>query len=234
MQGLWLAIQRGFLRFVDPLVEWVVAKRPNPNTLTTVGTACACVAGCIFASGHISLAGWVLGLTAIFDLLDGTVARRTGQATVFGAFYDSTLDRVADGFLFGGLVFFYASATPHHSLVMVAVTLAGLLGTFITSYARSRAETLGVTMKGVGMMERAERITLLSAPQAFFGLALDGWVLKGVVTLLSVTAVITAVQRINHVAVVTGGTPLPGGRTTPEPVKPDPREPAAPAAAGAP
>ncbi|MBX9927578.1 MAG: CDP-alcohol phosphatidyltransferase family protein [Gemmatimonadaceae bacterium] len=208
-KSVWAATEQGFRRVIAPLSDYLVARRVNPNVLTTVGTLCACTAGIIFATGHISIAGWTLGLTATMDFFDGEVARRTGQSTVFGAFYDSTLDRIADGFVLGGLTFFYASNTVHHSLVMVVILLAGLLGTFVTSYTRSRAETLGVPMKGVGMMERAERIVLLSAPQAFFGLALNGWVLRVIITFLCVAAVITAGQRILHVARVTGGTPLP-------------------------
>lgn len=197
---LWHAIKAGYLRLIEPVVEWFIRHRVSPNVITTVGTACACLAGVIFASGHISIAGWTLGILAFFDVVDGTVARRTGTSTVFGAFYDSTLDRVADGFLFGGLIFFYASNTVHHSLGMVTVAMTGLLATFLTSYTRARAEALGIEMKGVGIMERPERIALLAAPQAFFGLALDGWILKSVVTLLAVTAVITFFQRIQHVA----------------------------------
>src|SRR5690349_18436961 len=85
---------------------------------------------------------------------------------------------------------------------MVVVTLLGIVGTFLTSYTRARAESLGIDAK-VGMMQRPERVTLLSAPQAFFGLALDGWVLMLIVALLSVTAWITAVQRILYVRAVT-------------------------------
>jgi CDP-diacylglycerol--glycerol-3-phosphate 3-phosphatidyltransferase len=81
---------------------------------------------------------------------------------------------------------------------MVMVTLAALIATFLTSYTRARAEGLGVDAK-VGMLQRAERITLLSAPQAFFGLALNGWILAGIVSLLAVTAWITVFQRINFV-----------------------------------
>ena len=137
----------------------------------------------------------MLGLTAFFDVLDGTVARRTGQATDFGAFYDSTLDRIADGAVLGGLTLFWSTNGPYHSVPMVAVSLAALIGTFLTSYTRSRAELIGVDAK-VGWMQRPERVVLLSAPQAFFGLALGGWVLGGVVTLLAVTAWITAIQRM--------------------------------------
>ncbi|HYW30751.1 MAG TPA: CDP-alcohol phosphatidyltransferase family protein [Gemmatimonas sp.] len=198
MQALWGAIQRGYLRVIEPVADWLVRRRVHPNTITTVGTICTLVAGGIFASGHIRTAGWFLGLTALFDVLDGTVARRTGRSSTFGAFYDSTLDRVADGALMGGLVVFYATSQRYGSNVLLVITLLGLIGAFLTSYTRARAESLGIDAK-VGMLQRPERITLLSAPQAFFGLALDGWVLAFIVTLLSVTAWITAVQRIQFV-----------------------------------
>jgi CDP-diacylglycerol--glycerol-3-phosphate 3-phosphatidyltransferase len=195
LQALWGQIQRGYLRVIAPVGDFLVRHRVNPNTITTVGTVCTVVAGVVYATGHIRTAGWILGLTALFDVLDGTVARRTGRSTVFGAFYDSTLDRVSDGVVLGGLAVFYAANPVHRSVPLLVVTLLGIIGTFLTSYTRARAESLGIDAK-VGMVQRPERVTLLSAPQAFFGLALDGWVLAGIVTLLSVTAWITAVQRI--------------------------------------
>lgn len=210
MKRLWDAIVRGYLKLIAPVADWMVAKRVNPNTITTVGTLCSMTAGAIYASGHIRTAGWVFGLTALFDVLDGTVARRTGRSTVFGAFYDSTLDRVADGAILGGLTIFFARNDVHHSIPplmgtpMVAVLLLGIIGTFLTSYTRARAESLGIDAK-VGILQRPERVTLLSAPQAFFGLALDGWVLIAICILLSVTAWITAVQRIVYVYRVTKG-----------------------------
>jgi CDP-diacylglycerol--glycerol-3-phosphate 3-phosphatidyltransferase len=140
----------------------------------------------------------VLGLTAIFDVLDGIVARRTGRETKFGAFYDSTLDRVSDGAVLAGLTVFYATDTARHSVPMVVVCLAAIMGTFLTSYTRARADALGIDAK-VGLIQRAERVVLLSAPQAFFGLAFDGLVLKAIVILLAVTSWITAVQRIAFV-----------------------------------
>lgn len=198
MHALWRSIQTGYLRVIEPVADWLVRRRIHPNTITTFGTFCTVVAGAIFATGHIRTGGWFLGLTALFDVLDGTVARRTGTSTVFGAFYDSTLDRVADGALLGGLVIFYATSPRYGNNYLLVITLAGLVGTFLTSYTRARAEGLGVDAK-VGLLQRPERITLLSAPQAFFGLALDGWVLAFIVTLLSVTAWVTAVQRIQFV-----------------------------------
>ena len=208
MMRLWLWIQAGYLRIIDPVADWLVARRVRPNTITTIGTLCTIATGAIFASGHIRAGGWFFGLTALFDVLDGTVARRTGTSTTFGAFYDSTLDRVADGAVLGGLAIFFARNSTLHGVPvwagtpMVAMTIFGIVGTFLTSYTRARAESLGLDAK-VGIMQRPERVTLLSAPQAFFGLALDGYVLMGIVTLLTVTAWITACQRIAYVHKVT-------------------------------
>jgi CDP-diacylglycerol--glycerol-3-phosphate 3-phosphatidyltransferase len=202
MKNLWQAIQAGYLRVIAPIADLLVRKRVSPNVITTVGTLCSMAGGVIYATGHIRTAGWFLGLTALFDVLDGTVARRTGRSTTFGAFYDSTLDRVADGFVLGGLAVFYATSAIHRSVPMVAVTVIGLIGTFLVSYTRARAEALGIDAK-VGIMQRPERVVLLSAPQAFFGLALDGWVLSAIVVLLTVTAWITAFQRIAYVHKIT-------------------------------
>ena len=212
MVKLWEDVQRGYLRVIAPVADWMVKRRINPNSITTVGTLCSMTAAVIYASGHISIAGWVLGLTAIFDVLDGTVARRTGRSTVFGAFYDSTLDRVADGAVLGGLTVFLApndvrlSVPNWTSTPMVGVLLMGIIGTFLTSYTRARAESLGIDAK-VGILQRPERVVLLSAPQAFFGLALNGWVLIFICILLSVTAWITAIQRIAFVYRVTRDMP---------------------------
>ena len=186
---------KGYLRLIEPVADLLVRLRISPNALTTVGTLCTVAGGLAFATGHIRTAGWIIGVTAIFDVLDGTVARRTGRTTVFGAFYDSTLDRVADGALLGGLAWFYATSPAYRSEPMLAVAMLGVVGTFLVSYTRARAEALGIDAK-VGVMQRPERVTLLSAPQAFFGLALGGWVLAAVVITLAVTAWITAVQRI--------------------------------------
>jgi len=159
----------------------------------------------MFSLGWIRTAGWTLGILAFFDVVDGAVARRTGTATEFGSFYDATLDRVADGAMLGGIMLFYAwHRVPRQDLMLVA-SLVALVATFLTSYTRSRAELLGIGMRGVGWMERPERITLLAAPQAFFGRALGGWVMDGVVLLLATTAVMTFAQRVAHVARETEG-----------------------------
>lgn len=219
MTALWEWIKTGYLRIIDPLVTWLVRRRVTPNVITTVGTLTYVVGGVIYASGHIRTAGWWLGLTAVFDVLDGKVARATGRTTIFGAFYDSTLDRVADGAVLGGLaVFFARNATlqlvpPWAGTPMVIVSILGIVGAFLTSYTRARAESLGIDAK-VGMMQRPERVTLLSAPQAFFGLAFGGYALMLIVTLLAVTSWITVVQRMAYVYRVT--LPIDRGETPAE------------------
>ncbi len=198
MQSLYGLVVKGYLRLIEPIAGFLVRRGVSPNSITTVGTLCTLAGGALYALGHIMTAGWVIGLTALFDVLDGTVARRTGKSTVFGAFYDSTLDRVADGGVMAGLTIFYATSPVHHNIYMVVVCLLGIIGTFLISYTRARAEALGIDAK-VGLMQRPERVILLSAPQALFGLFWSGWVLMGIIVLLAVTAWITAVQRIAFV-----------------------------------
>lgn len=189
----WL--KNGYLRVIDPVANWLIRRQIHPNTITIAGTVCTVAGGVIYGTGHISVGGWFLGLTALTDVLDGTVARRTGRTSVFGAFLDSTLDRLADGAVLGGLAVFYALNPVHRSVPMVVVCLLGLIGSFLTSYTRARAESLGLDAK-VGVLQRPERVVLLSAPQAFFGLALHGWVLAVIIIILAVTAWITVVQRM--------------------------------------
>src|SRR3981081_3776494 len=191
-------LKKGFLRAIDPAVGFLARHNVSPNTITTVGTLLTMPACVVDPAGHIRTAGWLMSVTAVFDVIDGQVARRTGKSTVFGAFYDSTLDRVADGALMAGLTVFYMTNPVHYNIYMVVVCLVGIIGTFLVSYTRARAESLGIDAK-VGVMQRPERIVLLSAPQALFGLFWNGWVLMAIIILLSVTSWITAVQRIAFV-----------------------------------
>jgi CDP-diacylglycerol---glycerol-3-phosphate 3-phosphatidyltransferase len=192
----WL--KNGYLKVIDPVANWLVRRGVHPNTITIIGTICTVAGGVIYAMGHISTGGWFLGATALFDVLDGTVARRSNKSSTFGAFLDSSLDRVADGAVLSGLAVFYALNPVHHNVPMMAVCLLGLIGAYMTSYIRARAEALGLDAK-VGMLQRPERVVLLSVPQAFFGLALNGWVLGVIIVILTVTAWITVVQRVHFV-----------------------------------
>src|SRR5688572_8622906 len=189
------------LRALSPVVDFLIERGVSPNAITTFGTVATIIGGGFYARGHIVLAGWIVGLSAICDMIDGHVARRSGRTSVFGAFYDSTLDRIADGAVLGGLAIFFARNGVHHAIPnsmstpMVSVILLGIIGSFLTSYTRARAEGLGIDAK-VGILQRPERIFLLAAPQAFFGLAFGGWVLITICILLTVTAWITVIQRV--------------------------------------
>lgn len=192
----WL--KNGYLRLMDPIADWLVRRRVHPNTITIGGTVLTIAGGVLYATGHIMSGGWLIGLTALTDVLDGMVARRSNTTSDFGAFLDSTLDRVADGAVLGGLLVFYAINPVHHSVPMMVVCILAIVGAFLTSYTRARAEALGMDAK-VGMLQRPERVVLLSAPQAFFGLTLNGWVLAIIIILLTITAWITVLQRILYV-----------------------------------
>lgn len=202
----WL--KNGYLRLMEPLADWLVRRRVHPNTITIVGTLFMVAGGVLYGTGHIMSGGWLLGLTALTDVLDGMVARRGNSTSVFGAFLDSSLDRVADGAVLGGLAVFYALNPVHHSVPMVVVCLAGIIGAFMTSYTRARAESLGLDAK-VGMLQRPERVVLLSAPQALFGLTLNGWILAIIINILTITAWITVVQRVKYVYDKTRPAPIP-------------------------
>ena len=197
-------LKNGALRVIEPAISFLARHNVSPNTITTVGTLLTVAAGVVYATGHIMTAGWLMAVPAFFDVLDGSGARRTGRSTKFGAFYDSSLDRVADGALMAGLTVFYATNPIHHNIWMAVVCQVAMVGTFLISYTRARAESIGIDAK-VGVMQRPERIVLLSAPQALFGLFWNGWVLIGIVILLAVTAWITAVQRILFVYHATKG-----------------------------
>ena len=191
-------VKNTYLRLIDPVADWLVARHVHPNTITVFGTLCTVIGGIIYATGHIKTGGWFLSLTALFDVLDGTVARRSNRSSTFGAFLDSTLDRLADGFVLGGLAVFYATSAVHHSIPLMITALLGLMGAFLTSYTRARAEALGLDAK-VGLLQRPERVVLMAAPQALFGLFFNGWPLAIIIVTLTVTAWITVVQRVAYV-----------------------------------
>ena len=137
------------------------------------------------------LAAFVFVSGSVLDILDGALARAGGKTTPFGAFIDSTTDRVSEGFMLTAIA--YVLATHHHP-VFVAVAMAGVAGSFLVSYTRARAEALG--LRGdVGIGSRAERVVVITA-----GLVLAPWgVLPWALVLLAATAWVTVGQRVLHV-----------------------------------
>jgi CDP-diacylglycerol---glycerol-3-phosphate 3-phosphatidyltransferase len=171
--------------------------RVTPNALTTSGVLLCLAASVVvlFESRNELLFYWVGAAVfivgSVLDILDGALARAGGKATPFGAFIDSTTDRVSEGFMLTAIA--YVLARQHHP-IFVAVVMAAVAGSFLVSYTRARAEALG--LRGdVGIGSRAERVVVISA-----GLVLAPWgVLGWAVALLACTAWITVVQRVLYV-----------------------------------
>jgi CDP-diacylglycerol--glycerol-3-phosphate 3-phosphatidyltransferase len=193
-------LQRGLEASLSPLVAWLIARRTNPNVLTTIGTIVLLGSGVAYGYGIARLGGVLLLVSGLFDMLDGKVARGREVVSKFGAFYDSTLDRVGESALYTGIALFFVSGgVPERvALPAVGITIGALACSLMVSYARARAEGLGFECK-VGIAQRAERILGLGIPTLFFGAGPDGFLLLGLVTFLAVIALITVIQRIAHV-----------------------------------
>jgi phosphatidylinositol phosphate synthase len=171
--------------------------RVTPNALTASGVAlCAAASILVLFQGRNEilfywLAAVVFVAGSLLDILDGALARAGGKTTPFGAFLDSTTDRVSEGFMLTAIA--YILATQDHP-VFVAVAMAAVAGSFLVSYTRAKAENLG--LRGdVGIGSRAERVVVITA-----GLVLAPWgVLPWALVLLACTAWITVGQRVLHV-----------------------------------
>ena len=164
----------------------------TPNMLTLIGFFAMCAVGVVLAFGNFVLGGALIIVAGIFDALDGTLARLTNRVTKFGAFLDSTTDRFAEGALYLGIMYWYLQQ-PGMVFVAYLVFLT-LLGSLMVSYARARAEGIGVEMKK-GLMTRFERIALLIIGLLLTAAFGDAPVLI-VLGILAVFTNVTAVQRM--------------------------------------
>jgi CDP-diacylglycerol--glycerol-3-phosphate 3-phosphatidyltransferase len=201
---LTAAAQQGYKATTRPVTEWLIRAGVRPNTITTIGALVVIVSAVAFGVGAVRLGAGLLLLSGIIDTLDGDVARATGQTTKFGAFYDSTLDRVGDGASFIGIAAFLLTAPGIRYPVAGAVTcMVAVLASLLVSYARARAEGLGLDCK-VGLVQRAERIILIGLPTLIVGAGPGGLVLTVIVALLALGSVITVVQRFRYVYQITG------------------------------
>lgn len=193
---------------VDPLTDWLSARRVHPNALTTIGFFVTCSSALAFHQHHVRTAGFLILLGGFFDILDGRVARLTGLGSKFGAFYDSTLDRISEIVVFLGLLSLYNDYRLELGDVgMIYLIMLAMAGSLMISYTRARAEAMGLDCR-VGLMPRAERVVLLGAASLFFGEAWEGLVLKGVIVILAVLTNLTAFQRIVWVYQHARGVPL--------------------------
>ena len=193
---------------IDPLTNWLSARRVHPNALTTIGFLVTCSSALAFHQHHVRTAGFLILLGGFFDILDGRVARLTGLGSKFGAFYDSTLDRISEIAVFMGLLSLYNDYRLELGDVgMIYLIMLAMAGSLMISYTRARAEAMGLDCR-VGLMPRAERVVLLGAASLFFGEAWNGLVLKLVIVILAVLTNLTAFQRIIWVYQHARGVPL--------------------------
>jgi CDP-diacylglycerol--glycerol-3-phosphate 3-phosphatidyltransferase len=187
-----VTIKKRLRRLLDPIVGLLAGAGVSPNAVTAAGFVLSLAGAVAIARGELVAGAVILVVSGICDALDGALARRSGRESVFGAFIDSTLDRVAELASFGALVVYY-TARADGGRFAVPLVLVALAGSILTSYTRARAEGLGLDCR-VGLLERPERVALL-----VLGLLFGGTVLFAVIACLAALTLVTTVQRIVHI-----------------------------------
>jgi len=183
------------IKLVRPLLKAPI----TPNWITVIGLIFTLVVALLVGAGYLMAGGIVLALTSVTDIADGALARARNICTDYGAFFDSLLDRIGEAVIGVGIIIYYVN--HGHAMEGSLLTYLSVSGALMVSYARARAEGLGLDCS-VGFMARPERIVVtvaglvLSAP---FGL----WVLTASLWILLVTTFLTTAQRLLHVYTIT-------------------------------
>jgi CDP-diacylglycerol--glycerol-3-phosphate 3-phosphatidyltransferase len=204
---------RGVARVVfTPPARLLVRLGVTPDAVTVAGTVATCaVALTLFPLGLLWPGAVALGALVCADALDGTMARLTGKTSKFGAFLDSTLDRVSDAAVMGGLTIFLARQGQVWGVVggTAALALGG-----VVPYARARAEALGFSA-AVGIAERSDRLIVALVAAFATGVGAPWWVLAGALGLLGLASAVTVGQRAHTVLVQARAADAPQGGTDP-------------------
>ena len=195
------AIKHRLRKLLDPAVAGLERLGVSPLAVTIAGLLVSLAGAVAVARGRLFIGGIVLAAGSLCDTLDGSLARRSGRESAFGAFIDSTLDRVAELAYFAAIVLYFQSAGAGETWSALALAAAG--GAFLTSYTRARSEGLGIECR-VGLVERPERIVIM-----LVGLLAGGVVLRIAVAALAALTVVTTIQRIVHVRRATAGKGTP-------------------------
>ena len=190
------AVERWLVGLLQPIIDAMVRRRVHPNVLSTMGFLVTMSSAFAFGYNHIRTAGFLILLGGVFDIFDGRVARATGLASQFGAFYDSTLDRISEIAVYVGLLSLYNDYHPELGDVgtIYAIMLA-MAGSLMISYTRARAEALGIDCK-VGLMQRGERVVMIGLAALIFGGSDSGLALRIVIIAVAILANLTAFHRI--------------------------------------
>jgi CDP-diacylglycerol--glycerol-3-phosphate 3-phosphatidyltransferase len=188
---------KGYFKAVEPIGGWLTGIGINPNTITWAGLFFTLIAAYLFAIGSFLAGGIFLVIAGTCDVLDGYVARKTDKKSKFGAFFDSTIDRYSDIFIFLGIAIFF------DKLYIYVIIILAITGTLLTSYTRARAGALKIDCK-VGLMQRPERITYIAAAAMLDGLI--GWLFSvehflviAVLCFVAIVSNVTVLQRVLHV-----------------------------------
>ncbi len=183
-----------FTKVISPIANLLIRLGVSPDAVTLVGTIGVCAGALVFfPQGKLLVGALVITAFVFSDLIDGHMARTIGRTDKFGAFWDSTLDRIADGAIFIGLALYFAWEDPDK--VDLVLCLVCLLMGGVTSYARSRGETLGYSVK-VGIAERADRLVLILVAAGFSEI-FDAPILLPIgLWALAIASTITVVQRV--------------------------------------
>lgn len=180
---------------VEPIARALLRMGISPNTVTVAGTLGVLIGAVGFAArGHLLIALVLVVVFALTDFLDGTMARMKGGSTRFGAFLDSSMDRVADAGIFGSIAYYLATEGDRWGMVAALLCLG--VGQ-IVSYVKARAEGLGMTCN-VGIAERPERLLSVGVGGLLTIIGLE-WALPAALWILAVLSVITVGQRIAYV-----------------------------------
>jgi CDP-diacylglycerol---glycerol-3-phosphate 3-phosphatidyltransferase len=179
-----------------PIVNLAIALHLTPNTITVIGLLITIAAAALVAAGWLVVGAAVLTAGSLLDAVDGALARAQGGGTAFGSFLDSTLDRAGEAILYVGIAVWFLDALEEPMLPVLAVFVA-LTGSFMVSYARARAEGIGLSAS-VGLAPRTERLVLVIAGITLAGLGLTP-ILIGALVLIAALTAATVIQRIWHV-----------------------------------
>lgn len=195
-----------FAKITNPLAHALLRAGFTPDTVTIFGTAASVVAALtLFPTGHLFWGGMAVWLFAMFDMLDGAMARARGGGTRFGAVLDATCDRVADGAVFAGLVWW--AAFDWGSTSLVVSTLICMITSQVISYVKARAEASGLRADG-GLIERPERLIIVLAGAIFSGGFGVQWPLHTAMWVLAVASLVTVAQRMHAVRTSPGALEL--------------------------
>jgi CDP-diacylglycerol--glycerol-3-phosphate 3-phosphatidyltransferase len=186
--------RRSLARFVDPVARLMLHLKVTPDGITWFGCAATIFVSVVFlAQGKFLIGAILFGLFGLIDLLDGTMARMLGTAGPWGAFLDSTLDRISDSAVICALIYFYVNTQGKNNELAVIAGIVSLVMSLMTSYARAKAESLDATCT-VGIAERAERNLIIWIALLISALVTD--VMPYALALLAVVSTITVIQRL--------------------------------------